>query len=165
MKTSDDERKDVIRSLVRQVQEIAEFHEVLRRNYFDALWESYFVTRRPEDLATYIEAGGGFDDKTRQAVLRALRGEDKPPHGSSDVMDDIEFYTGVRLKQTFDAHAKAIAVENARENGKTVKDEKKKSLEEIFAEIASDDLGERAAKEKYYRGRNAARERLGIGKT
>ncbi len=164
MKTSDDERKDVIRRLVQQVEKIAECHEVSRQNILDAFWENYFVTRRPEDLAIYVEAGGEIDDIARQAIVRALRGRDKPPHGSSKVMGDIEFYTRVRLEQTLDSFAKAIAVAKSREKGQTVSKEKKMSLEEIFARIASEiKLSERGVKAKYDRGRKAARERLGIG--
>ena len=122
--------------------------EAERQNYLSALWENFFVTRRPEDLAHYIEAGGEINDNVRQAIVRALRGEDKLPHGSSKILDAIEFYIRVRERQLF-----------ARLNGK------KKSLENIFGEIESEsNLLARGAKGKYDRGRIAARERLGIGK-
>jgi hypothetical protein len=100
--------KDALRGLLRQVEEIAENHDVMKKDFLEALWETYFVTRENEDLAIFIDAGGEFDEVTRQAVLRALRGEDKPLHGNSDVMDDIKFFTLVKKKQAVAGLERAI---------------------------------------------------------
>jgi len=168
MSESDEERRDALRRLLRQVEKIAESREVMAENYLDALWETYFATRKGEDLAIYIDAGGEFDEKTRQAVLRALRGKEKPPHGRRDVMDDIEFYIHVKWKQAEDGLVNALGETTTKKTrrSETKKRKKKPSLDDIFEEIArNDSLTARGAKDKYDRGMKAARERLGIGKS
>ena len=168
MSESAKERRDALRRLLQQVEKIAEYHGVMKESFLDALWEVYFVTRKPDDLANYIEAGGEIENTTRQAVLRSLRGEEKPPHASSDVMDDIEFYIHVNWKQT---EARLLKARQETETKKTRRYETKKrkkqpSLEDIFEEIAPHyKLTARGAKDKYDRGRNAACERLSIGKS
>jgi hypothetical protein len=168
MSESVKEGRDALRKLLRQVKTLTESHGVMKANFLDALWEAYFATRKPNDLANYIEAGGEIDSKTRQAVLRSLRGEDKPPHASSDVMDDIEFYTRVKGEQTRARIAEALEETEAKNTRryKTKIRKKQPSLEDIFGEIAPNyGLTPRGAKDKYDRGRIAADERLGIGRS
>jgi hypothetical protein len=159
------ERRDAFRRLLRQVKTLAESHEVMKINFLDALRETYFVTRKPEDLVNYIEAVGEIDETTRQAVLRSLRGEDKPPHASRDVMDDIEFYIHVKIERATARIVEALGETETKKTRiyETKKGKKRPSLEDIFEEIAPDHgLTPRGAKDKYDRGRIAASERLGI---
>lgn len=97
----------------------------------EQLWEPYIVGKDPAILAAYLELGGEINDEVRRAIVCALRGEDKRPHGSSNPWDDLSFY---------------INVDWGRIGGG--------SLENTLADLAPDfNLSERGAKEKYQRGR------------
>jgi hypothetical protein len=124
--------------------------KALRSNHLDTLWERYFITRRPHDLASYIDAGGDIDDVVREAISGALRGKDSPVHGSRNVLRDIEFFFDVKARQ----HKETLDNKG-----------KKVSLEEVRALVAGErDMTESKAKAMYDRGREDARDRLGISK-
>ncbi len=81
MSESDEERRDTLRRSFHQAKSITEDHEVLKENYLESLRENYFISRKAEDLAIYIDAGAEIDEVVRAAIVRALKGEDTPPHG------------------------------------------------------------------------------------
>ena len=102
--------------------------------------DPYTVTMDPLILADYVERGGEIGDDVKAGILRALRGEEKPPHRNSDPWRDHQFYLDVNLHRS-----------------------EKTSLEDTFADIApSLELSERGVKERYQRGRRVHRDGLEI---
>jgi hypothetical protein len=166
MSKNDEERGHALMILIQRVGKLVQHNESMKEDFLDALWETYFATRKPEDLATYIDAGGEIDEITRLAVLRALRGEEEQPHGGSDIMDDIEFFVRVKWEQEATAFANAEMEAEKKMTRRSKTKKKRPSLDDIFEEIAPDySLTVRGAKDKYDRGRKAARKRLGIGQS
>ena len=126
----------------------AEKLKAMTEDYLEFLWERYFITRRPHDLATYIDAGGEIDDVVREAILRSLRGKDSPVHGNRNILRDIEFFFDVKERQ----HKETLDNKG-----------KKVPLDEVRALIAGErDMTASKAKAMYDRGRKDARDRLGI---
>jgi hypothetical protein len=166
MSKSEKERRANIRRLLQQVENVAEYNEVVMNNFLDALWEKQFISKKPEDLATYISAGAEIDDNIRNSLVSILRGETPSIHGRKTEWKDFEFYIDVQVRQSITAlnNVKEKMVVSAEFTDHQEDDvEGVSSLEEIFANLATEHLTERGAKAKYLRGRHIARSRLGIG--
>ena len=137
--------------------------ELDTHNFFEAVWDQYFITQDPLDLARYLEFGGEIDATVRSAIIRVLKEGPPKKRGGQKLYRDVEVYLGIkniRIQPFIDAIENSTNPKNSTpsQNAKTKKRPPAPKLMKLSVAInnykkrISYKIEDEALKKQYYRG-------------